>query len=189
MLKNGDVAKIDKITNKQLVRIYINPGSMDKYKSEFKQPISKDLSTTPLFEFSVTDWQSFNSRLQQFYKDNNLKEVEEHTFNEGEWYGPFANTLISVLLFVGLWVLLMRKVGGGSGSGGPGGIFNIGKSRAQLFDKGTKVNITFTDVAGLDEAKVEVMEIVDFLKNPKKYTSLGGKIPKGALLIGPSRYR
>ncbi len=80
----------------------------------------------------------------------------------------------------------MRKMGGGAGGGaGPGGIFNIGKSKAQLFDKGTKVNITFNDVAGLDEAKVEVMEIVDFLKNPKKYTNLGGKIPKGALLVGP----
>jgi cell division protease FtsH len=77
-------------------------------------------------------------------------------------------------------------MGGGAGGGaGPGGIFNIGKSKAQLFDKGTKVNITFNDVAGLDEAKVEVMEIVDFLKNPKKYTNLGGKIPKGALLVGP----
>jgi AFG3 family protein len=71
------------------------------------------------------------------------------------------------------------------GAGGPGGIFSIGKSKATLFDKGAKVNITFADVAGLDEAKVEVMEIVDFLKNPKKYTALGGKIPKGALLIGP----
>jgi cell division protease FtsH len=80
----------------------------------------------------------------------------------------------------------MRKMGGGAGAGGgPGGIFNIGKSKATLFDKGTRVNITFADVAGLDEAKVEVMEIVDFLRNPKKYTSLGGKIPKGALLVGP----
>ena len=80
----------------------------------------------------------------------------------------------------------MRKMGsGGGGAGGPGGIFNIGKSKATLFDKGTRVNITFNDVAGLDEAKVEVMEIVDFLKNPKKYTALGGKIPKGALLVGP----
>jgi cell division protease FtsH len=80
----------------------------------------------------------------------------------------------------------MRKMGGGGpGGGGPGGIFNIGKSKATLFDKGAKVNITFADVAGLDEAKVEVMEIVDFLKQPKKYTSLGGKIPKGALLVGP----
>src|SRR5437899_12421782 len=76
-------------------------------------------------------------------------------------------------------------MGGRGGAGGPGGIFNIGKSKATLFDKGTKVNITFADVAGLDEAKVEVMEIVDFLRNPKKYTSLGGKIPKGALLVGP----
>lgn len=80
----------------------------------------------------------------------------------------------------------MRKMSGGAGGGGgPGGIFNIGKSKATLFDKGTKVNITFADVAGLDEAKVEVMEIVDFLKSPKKYTNLGGKIPKGALLVGP----
>jgi AFG3 family protein len=76
----------------------------------------------------------------------------------------------------------MRKMGGPSGGGGPGGIFNIGKSKATLFEKGTRVNINFGDVAGLDEAKVEVMEIVDFLKNPKKYTALGGKIPKGALL-------
>ena len=81
--------------------------------------------------------------------------------------------------------LIMRKMGGGAAGGGAGGLFNIGKSKAQLFEKGTRVNITFNDVAGLDEAKVEVMEIVDFLKNPKKYTALGGKIPKGALLVGP----
>src|SRR5947207_12400301 len=91
------------------------------------------------------------------------------------------------MLLIGLlFVMVMRKVGGpGGGSGGPGGIFNIGKSKATLFDKTSRVNINFGDVAGLDEAKVEVMEIVDFLKNPKKYTALGGKIPKGALLIGP----
>lgn len=93
---------------------------------------------------------------------------------------PFA------LLLVVMWFLIMRKMSGGAGGGGgAGGIFNIGKSKAQLFEKGTRVTITFNDVAGLDEAKVEVMEIVDFLKNPKKYTALGGKIPKGALLVGP----
>lgn len=187
MLKDGDVLKIDKVSNKKLVRVYIKQESLSKdfYRSKFKQPVTENPSTTPLFEFRVTDWESFNNKLDEFYKDNKLAEVPEHTYDEGEWFGPFANTIISVLLFVGLWVLLMRKVGGGGGAGGPGGIFNIGKSKAQLFDKGSKVNITFTDVAGLDEAKVEVMEIVDFLKNPKKYTSLGGKIPKGALLIGP----
>jgi cell division protease FtsH len=105
---------------------------------------------------------------------------------ERDWFGGALQFLLPLLLFIALWVLLMRKMGGGAGGGGgPGGIFNIGKSKATLFDKGAKVSITFADVAGLDEAKVEVMEIVDFLKNPKKYTSLGGKIPKGALLIGP----
>ena len=185
MLKQGDVAKIDKVTNKELVRVYIKPGSLSKpyYHEKFPKP-NIDASK-PLFEFQITDWQSFNREMDDFYKTNNLPEVPEHIYTEGQWFGPVANTIITVLLFVGLWVLLMRKVGGGASGGGPGGIFNIGKSRAQLFDKGTKVNITFTDVAGLDEAKVEVMEIVDFLKNPKKYTALGGKIPKGALLIGP----
>jgi len=93
--------------------------------------------------------------------------------------------LLPVIILVAMWFLIMRKMGGGAPGGGAGGIFNIGKSKAQLFEKGTRVNITFNDVAGLDEAKVEVMEIVDFLKNPKKYTALGGKIPKGALLVGP----
>ena len=88
------------------------------------------------------------------------------------------------MLLIGVWFLIMRLMSRGGGGGG-GQIFNIGKSKAQLFDKDTSVSITFNDVAGLEEAKVEVMEIVDFLKNPSKYTTLGGKIPKGALLVGP----
>ncbi len=100
-----------------------------------------------------------------------------------DWVNQMLPYAIMLLLFVGLWIFIMRRVGGGAG--GPGAqIFNIGKSRATLFDNNTKVNITFADVAGLDEAKEEVMEVVDFLKNPKKYTSLGGKIPKGVLLVG-----
>ncbi|MGN6478208.1 MAG: ATP-dependent zinc metalloprotease FtsH [Flavipsychrobacter sp.] len=101
-------------------------------------------------------------------------------------FREISGFLLPAILLVAMWFLIMRKMGGGAGGGaGAGGIFNIGKSKAQLFEKGTRVNITFNDVAGLDEAKVEVMEIVDFLKNPKKYTALGGKIPKGALLVGP----
>jgi len=141
----------------------------------------------PHFYFKYSG--DFEKQMADFYVQNN-KPFDQQIFyevdQERDWFGGALQFLLPLLLFIALWVLLMRKMGGSAaGGGGPGGIFNIGKSRATLFDKGTKVNITFADVAGLDEAKVEVMEIVDFLKNPKKYTSLGGKIPKGALLIGP----
>lgn len=186
MLTQGDVERLDLITNKRVVRVYIKSDSLSKsYYAQKFQKVDPARNKGPHFEFSVTNWESFEERLESFYKTHQVTEAQTRSITEGEWFGPILNTLITILLFVGLWVLLMRKVGGPSGGGGPGGIFNIGKSRAQLFDKGTKVNITFADVAGLDEAKVEVMEIVDFLKNPKKYTSLGGKIPKGALLVGP----
>lgn len=100
------------------------------------------------------------------------------------WTGVLMTYGLPLLLFIAIWIFIIRRVGGGAG--GPGGqIFNIGKSKATLFDSSSKVNITFADVAGLDEAKDEVMEVVDFLKNPKKYTTLGGKIPKGVLLVGP----
>jgi cell division protease FtsH len=188
MLAKGDVEKLDLIKNKDRVRVYINPDSLSKefYVKKFKTVLAKDkVKGVPLFEFQVTDWKSFKDGLQQVYTANHMAEVPENAFEEGEWFGPVLNTVLSLLIIVGAWVLLMRKMGGQGGAGGPGGIFSIGKSKATLFDKGAKVNITFADVAGLDEAKVEVMEIVDFLKNPKKYTALGGKIPKGALLIGP----
>jgi len=191
MLLHGDVERLDFVDNKQTVRVYIKPDSIEKdfYVQKFKTKMTKaKVKGVPLFEFSVTDWNSFNSRLQKFYEQNNITEIPQNTIKEGEWFGPIANTVFSLVLIVVVWVLLMRKMGGGAGGsgGGPGGIFNVGKSKATLFEKGgTKVNITFADVAGLEEAKEEVMEIVDFLKQPKKYTALGGKIPKGALLIGP----
>lgn len=188
MLLPGDVARIDKIDNKEIVRVYLKEDSVKTkalYKREFFKTRLPENFKVPLCEFRISDWESFNTSLEQIYNEHGLPEVPTEVRDEGEWFGPLANILITVLLFVGLWVLLMRKMGSGGSGGGPGGIFNIGKSKAQLFEKGTRVNITFTDVAGLDEAKVEVMEIVDFLKNPKKYTALGGKIPKGALLVGP----
>ncbi len=188
MILDKDVDHIDLINNKNVVRVYINKASLNKpaIQEKIKGVTSTANNSGPLFEFKITDWKSFQESLAVFYKANNIPEVPANVTDEGEWLGPLSQTLITILLFVGLWVLLMRKMGGGAGgAGGPGGIFNIGKSKAQLFEKGTKVNINFGDVAGLDEAKVEVMEIVDFLKNPKKYTALGGKIPKGALLVGP----
>ncbi|SJZ62183.1 ATP-dependent zinc metalloprotease FtsH [Sediminibacterium ginsengisoli] len=188
MLAKGDVQKMVLVKNKEVVRVYIKPDSLYKefYVKQFKQQISKEKAkNSPLFEFQVTDWKSFNESLKDVYVANNMKEVDSFIENDPDWIGPIFNGVLSILIIVVAWVLLMRKMGGPAGGGGPGGIFNIGKSKATLFEKGTKVNITFTDVAGLDEAKVEVMEIVDFLKNPKKYTALGGKIPKGALLVGP----
>ncbi|MBS1664208.1 MAG: AAA family ATPase, partial [Bacteroidetes bacterium] len=189
MLANGDVEKIDLISNKQLVRVYIKKDSLSKAyyskynsKSSWQVGMSKD---GPQFEFRVTDVKDYEKMLRDYFAKNPQLEVTIASKPEGEWFGPLLNFLLPLLIIVLIWVMLMRKMGGQAGAGGPGGIFNIGKSKATLFDKGTKVNITFNDVAGLDEAKVEVMEIVDFLKNPKKYTALGGKIPKGALLVGP----
>ncbi|WP_207512138.1 ATP-dependent zinc metalloprotease FtsH [Longitalea luteola] len=188
MLDNGDVEKLNTVTNKNTVRVFIKKDRLEKYKDQ----LSKNNWTSvgdkgPHFEFKVIKADDFNKELNAYFdKHPELNRVPNIPIQEGEWFGSIIQFLLPLVVIVLIWVMLMRKMGGGaSGGSGPGGIFNIGKSRATLFDKGTKVNITFADVAGLDEAKVEVMEIVDFLKNPKKYTSLGGKIPKGALLVGP----
>ncbi len=191
LMTSGDIEKFVKIENKKVVHFYIKPDSIQKefYVKKFKQKLSKEkVKGNALFEYKIDDWTSFNREVDDIYTKYAITEIpDSSTDSESDWFGPIANTIFSLVLIVVVWVLLMRKMGGGAGgSGGPGGIFNVGKSKATLFEKGgTKVNITFADVAGLEEAKEEVMEIVDFLKHPKKYTALGGKIPKGALLIGP----
>jgi AFG3 family protein len=187
MLDNGDVEKLNTVTNKNTVRVFIKKERLDKYKDQLSKNWPSVGDKGPHFEFKVIKADDFNKELNAYFdKKPELTRVPNIPIQEGEWFGSIIQFLLPLVVIVLIWVMLMRKMGGGaSGGSGPGGIFNIGKSRATLFDKGTKVNITFADVAGLDEAKVEVMEIVDFLKNPKKYTSLGGKIPKGALLVGP----
>ena len=188
MLLNNDVDKIDVISNKDLVRVYVKKDSLQKdfYKAKLAKRTNPLSETGPQFQFSI-DNKIFADNIRAFYiKYPNLRQIPVHYDKEGDWVAPTLNILLPIIAIILIWILMMRKMGsGGGGAGGPGGIFNIGKSKATLFDKGTRVNITFNDVAGLDEAKVEVMEIVDFLKNPKKYTALGGKIPKGALLVGP----
>lgn len=187
MLAAGDVEKYEIIDNRKTVNVYLTPAGVKKYDAKLKDVSGKISDKGPHLSFKVASWDAFQTEINEFYKANpTVKQIPAEVKTEKDWFGGILQFILPVLLFVGLWILLMRKMGGGAGGGGgPGGIFNIGKSKATLFDKGTKVNITFADVAGLDEAKVEVMEIVDFLKNPKKYTNLGGKIPKGALLIGP----
>jgi cell division protease FtsH len=182
MLRNGDVEKYTVVYNRNLVRVTLKQGAVTKYP-ELKNAGKEG----PHASFSIPSVESFTDDLRALKASNPaIAAVPSEAKPETNFWSPILQTILPILIFIGLWILLMRKMGGGAGAGGgPGGIFNIGKSKATLFDKGTRVNITFADVAGLDEAKVEVMEIVDFLKNPKKYTSLGGKIPKGALLVGP----
>ena len=192
MLRQGDIDQIKTVGNKKLVRVFINPQKLDSDAAFFKTVFGPDyeavkkIKDAPQAYFPIIKDEVFANKISQFYKDNpTVKQVPDVPGDEGELFGQIISTLLPILLIALVFIMMMRKVGGGAGAGGPGGIFNIGKSKATLFEKGTRVNINFNDVAGLDEAKVEVMEIVDFLKNPKKYTNLGGKIPKGALLVGP----
>ncbi|MFY7840815.1 MAG: ATP-dependent zinc metalloprotease FtsH [Lacibacter sp.] len=190
MLMRGYVKELKVIRNKGEVRVTLKPEAFNDpaIAKKFSAKSKLDKTKGPHLYFSIADVKSFSERINKLVDDHAAvtgKPIIDYD-EEENWLSPLISLLLPILVLIGLWVLLMRKMnsGGGAGPGG-GGIFNIGKSRAQLFEKGTKVNVTFQDVAGLDEAKVEVMEIVDFLKQPKKYTALGGKIPKGALLVGP----
>jgi AFG3 family protein len=195
LMSSGDIEKYVKVENTKVVRIYIKGDSIQKpfYNSKFPANFTAEQKKSKvkgnyLFEYKVDDWASFNKEVNDIYTKYAITNIpDSNTDSENDLFSRILSGIFPFLLLIVVWILLMRKMGGGSGgSGGPGGIFNVGKSKATLFEKGgTKVNITFADVAGLEEAKEEVMEIVDFLKNPKKYTNLGGKIPKGALLIGP----
>lgn len=197
MVAQGQVERYTIIDNRKLVKVYLNESGRKAHTKEIKEAAGKVEAKGPHMAFKITGADVFKKSMDDFYKEKReavtagstttaVNEVPFDVESERDWFGSALQFILPIILFAAIWFLMMRKMGGGAGGGGGGGgIFSIGKSKATLFDKGTKVNITFADVAGLDEAKVEVMEIVDFLKNPKKYTNLGGKIPKGALLIGP----
>ncbi len=181
--RNNDIKKVE-VVNKDVVYIYLKPESLSNYSDiNIDNKFSNSLSqNTPQYKMQLGSVDYFLERVRDLQKEGIV--IDPKYTTKVNWVGTLLSWMLPLLLFVGIWLFIMRRVSGGAG--GPGAqIFNIGKSRATLFDSNAKVQITFEDVAGLDEAKEEVMEIVDFLKNPKKYTALGGKIPKGVILIGP----
>jgi len=182
MINDGDIEKLE-IVNKDAVNVFIKAEALksDKYKDANQ---SKFGMFYPHYTLNPGPIEVFVDRVNNLNKTlDPTKRVEPSFIEKTNWIGIAISWIVPILLFVVFWLFIMRRVGGGAGGAGSQ-IFNIGKSKATLFDSNAKVNITFADVAGLDEAKEEVMEIVDFLKNPKKYTALGGKIPKGVLLVG-----
>jgi cell division protease FtsH len=184
VLKTGDVRKIV-IVNDQNAEIYIKTDRLKeaKYDKVRERPITKEINPGPHFVMKV-EKESFTRQLDEVQKNLDPKDRVLPSSENRTGMGEYMGWILPILLITAVWFLLMRRMTGNSGGGGAGGIFSIGKSKAALYDKDTQVNITFNDVAGLEEAKIEIKEIVDFLKSPKKYTELGAKIPKGALLVG-----
>ena len=184
MVSNKDVEKII-VINKEKAEIYLKQGiSADRYKKYFGKDYASAPKNGPHFYLNIGDLKTFIDVLANKQKD--FEHQVECSFDDRpEYFKDIFSWLLPIILLIAVWMFIFRRMSGGSG-GGAGNIFNVGKSRAQIFDKDTTtVRIDFKDVAGLEEAKIEIKEIVDFLKNPKKYTDLGGKIPKGALLVGP----
>lgn len=186
MLQAHDVQKIV-VVNRERAEIYIKPDRLSNPKySNTKIKSSALAINSPAYFFTIGSVESFEKRLdramEKFTSDEKIPVSYEKRENHME---SLINWLLVPLLFIGIWLFIFRRMAGGAGGPG-GGIFSIGKSRAKVFDKeGAQIKIDFKDVAGLEEAKIEIKEIVDFLKSPDKYTQLGGKIPKGALLVGP----
>jgi AFG3 family protein len=185
MVKNGDVKEVTLIKGHDLVEVTLTSDALSnaKYKQDITTGPWSNGEAGPHFEVKIVDAGNFDREFRDYLeKITSSKRPKYGSDERAEYIGHLFSWGVLFLLLLGFWMLMRRMTGGG----GPGGqIFNIGKSKAALFDAENKVKITFSDVAGLDEAKEEIKEIVDFLKNPSKFTKLGGKIPKGALLVGP----
>ncbi len=182
LLNSGQIDKVI-VFNKVQAEAYLTAAALkEKGNSKVaKDPLFGGINKGPHYTFEIADAQNFENKLIKAKTGNKLKDYD---FKLKSDWSEYIVGFLPMLLLIGIWLFFMRRMSGGAGGGG-GQIFNIGKSRAKLFDEKTDVKTTFKDVAGLEGAKEEVQEIVEFLKNPEKYTVLGGKIPKGALLVGP----
>ncbi|MBP6180691.1 ATP-dependent zinc metalloprotease FtsH [Flavobacterium sp.] len=180
-LEKGQIEKVI-VYNKTEAEVYLNAAAL---KDPTHKKVSKDIfdrpNKGPHYSFDIGNDQIFQTKLEKAVNEGKLKDF--NFLPKNNW-SDILISLLPIIIIIGVWIFIMRKMSGGGGSGG-GQIFNIGKSKAKLFDEKTDIKTTFKDVAGLEGAKEEIQEIVEFLKNPEKYTNLGGKIPKGALLVGP----
>ncbi|MFD2552591.1 ATP-dependent zinc metalloprotease FtsH [Bizionia sediminis] len=186
-LRNGDVDKVE-IVNRREAKVYLTPEAETKevHKKSKPAPLLPSATKVANYRFEFGDLQNFEDEISKIIQSENLDpepKIEYKT--EQNLWGDFLIGLLPFIILIAVWIFIMRRMSGGAGGGAGGQLFNIGKSRAKLFDENTEVKTSFKDVAGLEGAKEEVQEIVDFLRNPDKYTTLGGKIPKGALLVGP----
>ncbi len=185
MLVKGEIDSIGVLRTggeQQQAHIFLKKNAIESYKSEQQyRAIPQDGYQ---FYYNPPTTQIFENNVKEAVGENGVKIVPEYQYKNNAWTGIIWNVIFFAAI-IGFWFFMMRRMSKNSGGGGAGGIFNVGKAKAQMFDKDNSTKVTFKDVAGLEEAKVEIMEIVDFLKKPEKYKELGGKIPKGALLVGP----
>ncbi len=183
-LREGDVERIDVLNNRN-VKVYLTPDAKTKEKHIQKKgnSIFPANAGDAKYQFEIGNLENFENRFEKIKEENNLS-TEIIPVTDSNPMGEILLSLLPFVVIIGIWIFIMKRMSGGAGGGAGGQIFNIGKSKAKLFDENTDVKTTFKDVAGLEGAKEEVQEIVDFLKKPEKYTALGGKIPKGALLVG-----
>ena len=184
MVEQGEVEKI-LILNKDQAQIFLTKAAVEKYRSNgLEKRLQRIPETGPQLIFTIGSVDSFREDLNAAEQQAGTTVPVEYVNKRDDWTSLLVNMLPWIVI-IGVWIFLMRSMARGAGAGGGGGIMNVGKAKAQVFDKDNSRRVTFKDVAGLEEAKVEIMEIVDFLKKADKYKELGAKIPKGALLVGP----
>ncbi|MGF1583980.1 MAG: ATP-dependent zinc metalloprotease FtsH [Bacteroidales bacterium] len=187
MLTDGDIEKVE-VVNREIARIYIKQDRLHlpKYEELFDRGFASAARSGPHYFFTIGSVELFEQRLREAQEDVEQRDVVSVNYvTERDYFSDILSWVLPIFILVAIWLFIFRRMSGAGGAGGPGGIFNVGKSKAKMFDRESHVKIDFKDVAGLEEAKMEVKEIVDFLKTPQKYTQLGGKIPKGVLLVGP----